>query len=334
MSLKIYYKIACNLVLVIFSILVSVIVLSSFAHVSFLYPSIRIEFKIAMMNTILFFFVLFYVLMFLMDYKLYIAISSCVLIVGIPAWISVYYVELNLGEIFFLSTEMIENMIAILCFSIIAPALTLVIIQFIKRNTSKFDDNRILGKYHVHEGFIGILLVVFSFVLWIVRSMLIQQDIFKTKLRIFLAFDMIFLFVFLYSGSFLVFRDGRDVLHLNFFEKKENISHNGAKAQKNNNTSVFTNISDDSIHFFKKMRIKIYPLGVLLVSFSANALIHGLDMFPVEIFDLELETIILMGCACCFFGAGMIGLDWYNLFAWIYPSRYEEIEKIKKRFDQ
>ncbi len=50
-------------------------------------------------------------------------------------------------------------------------------------------------------------------------------------------------------------------------------------------------------------------------------------MFPRELFNLELENVILFGIACCFMGAGIIGLDWYNLFAKIYPDKYEAIER-------
>ncbi len=287
-----------------------------------------------MMNTILFFFVLFYVLMFLIEYNLYIIICACVIIVGIPSWIYIYYIELNYGNIFLLSTEMIENIIAILCFSILSPGLTLFIIQFIKRKTSKYEENRILGTYHVHEGFIGILLVVSAFLLWIVRLLLIQNEIFRTTLRIFLGLNMIVLFVVLYFGSFLVFRDWRDVVRLNFFEKKEESTEDIEQNKNINKSTVFTQISPDSVHFFKRLKVKVYPIGILLVSFSANALIHGLDLLPIELFHLQLETIVLLGCACCILGAGLIGLDWYNLFARIYPDRHDEIENIITSFTE
>jgi len=323
-----------NIVFVVISILLSIIALSSYTHVSFNHVNIQIEYKIAMMYTILFFFVLFYVLMFLINYNLYIIICASLIIIGIPSWIYIYYIELNYGNIFLLSNEMIENIIAILCFSILSPGLTLFIIQFIKRKTSKYEKNRILGTYHVHEGFIGILLVVSAFFLWIVRQLLIQQEIFRTTLRIFLGLNMIVLFVVLYFGSFLVFRDWRDVVRLNLFEKKVKINENGEPQKNVTNNTVFNQISPDSIHFFKRLKVKVYPIGILLVSFSANALIHGLDLLPIEIFNLQLETIVLIGCTCCILGAGLIGLDWYNLFARIYPDRHEEIEKIITSFSE
>jgi len=179
----------------------------------------------------------------------------------------------------------------------------------------------------MHEGFLGILLIIIAFVFWIIRIGLVQHEIFRTKLRIFLAFDMILLFVFLFFGSFLLFRDWRDVLKLNFFEIKnenESISEN---EKIDSNPTVFSQISSESVQFFKKRTVKIYPIGMFLSSFSANALIHGLDLFPRELFNLELESIVLFAIACCFLGAGMLGLDWYNLFAKIYPEKYKAIER-------
>ena len=325
--MKKQYIISYNLVFIIISILLSVITLSSYGHTSSIYLHVDIKVKIAMMNTIWFFFVLFYILTFLIDYKLYITICACIVIIGIPAWIYNYYIELTHGEIFFLNNETIQEMIVLVCFSILSPGLTLIVIQFIKRNTSKFDDNRILGRYHMHEGFLGILLIIIAFVFWIIRIGLVQHEIFRTKLRIFLAFDMILLFVFLFFGSFLLFRDWRDVLKLNFFEIKnenESISEN---EKIDSNPTVFSQISSESVQFFKKRTVKIYPIGMFLSSFSANALIHGLDLFPRELFNLELESIVLFAIACCFLGAGMLGLDWYNLFAKIYPEKYKAIER-------
>ena len=281
-----------------------------------------------MMSTILFFFFFFYILTFLIEYNAYIIVCACIIIIGPPIWIVTYYVELNVGEIFFISIETIHDIISIMCFSILAPGLTLIVIQFIKRNTSKFDEHRIFGKYHVHEGFIGILFIVIAVIMWFIRISLIQYKIFRTTLRIFLAIDMIFLFIFLFFGSFLLFRDRKDVLQLNFFEKKVNPDK---RNEKNNSTSVFSEITSESFHFFKILKVKIFPIGILLSSFSANALIHGLDLLPLEIFRLELETIVIIGIICCFIGAGIIGLDWYNLFAWIYPERYQEIENVMRK---
>lgn len=323
--MKKFYIFAYNSIFLIVSMILSVIALSSFAHASRLYLNFRIQYKIAMMSTIFFFFVLFYMLTFIIDYKLYITICACVLIIGIPAWIYVYCIELFHGEIFLLHNETIQDMIAILCFSILSPGLTLFVIQFIKRNTSKFDDNRIFGRYHVHEGFIGIVFVILAFLLWIVRMLLMQHVIFRTRLRIFLALDMIFLFVFLYFGSFLLFRDWRDVVNMNFFEEKDD-----SKVFNDNekNSTVFSQISSESTQFFTKLKVKIYPIGLLLASFSANALIHGLDLLPFEIFNLELEIIVIIGIVSCILGAGTIGIDWYHLFAKIYPERHEEIERL------
>ncbi len=333
--MKKHYLIVFNFILIIISIVLSIFTLSSFAHISTLYIDNHIQYKLAMMNTIWFFFILFFILTFLIDYKLYIIICTFILLIGLPTWIYIYYIELNHGEIFFLDLETIQDMTSIVSFSILSPGLTLIVILFIKRNTSKFDENKILGKYHMHEGFLGIMLVISALILWFIRILLVQIEIFTTKLRIFLALDMILLFVVLYFGSFLLFRDWRDVLHLKFFEKSDDTKNiNEIEMDFRGNSTVFSQITPESILFFKKLKVIIYPIGVLLASFSANALIHGKDLLPRELFNLELENIVLIGIACDFIGAGMIGLDWYRLFAKTYPDKYEEIKRVLKNFKE
>ena len=150
---------------------------------------------------------------------------------------------------------------------------------------------------------------------------MIQHEVLRKQLRIFLALDMILLYLFLFSGSFLVFRDRRDVLKLKFIEKRNSFNDI-------DNSSVFSPITLDSIHFFKSPRIPYYPIGIVINSFSVNLLIHGTDFLGPKIFSLTLETIVLIGFILCFIAGFMIGMDWYRLFAKLYPNLYSEIEQI------
>ena len=154
-----------------------------------------------------------------------------------------------------------------------------------------------------------------------IRYLMIQHEVLKKQLRIFLALDMILLYLFLFSGSFLVFRDRRDVLKLKFIEKRNSLNDI-------NNSSVFSPITLDSIHFFKSPRIPYYPIGIVINSFSVNLLIHGTDFLGPKIFSLTLEAIVLIGFILCFIAGFMIGMDWYRLFAKLYPDLYSEIEQI------
>ncbi|KKL67957.1 hypothetical protein LCGC14_2129780, partial [marine sediment metagenome] len=94
------------------------------------------------------------------------------------------------------------------------------------------------------------------------------------------------------------------------------------------NSSVFSPITRDSAHFFTPPRILYYPFGILINSISINFLIHGTDLLGVKIFGVSEETIVLVGFFLCIFAGFMIGLDWYRLFAKLYPDLYDEIEEI------
>jgi hypothetical protein len=173
----------------------------------------------------------------------------------------------------------------------------------------------------VHEGFVGIIFIIMAVMLWLIRLVMIQHEVLKKSLRIFLALDMILLFLFLFSGSFLVLRDRRDILRLKFIERRQNQSESKI-------SPVFNEISQDSIRFFKSPRGLYYPFGILLNSFALNMFIHSNDFLPKEIFDLNHETIVLIGFVLCFVAGGLIGIDWYRLFSKLYPELYEELEQI------
>jgi hypothetical protein len=215
----------------------------------------------------------------------------------------------------------IRDIASILCIAILAPGLSLNFIKYIKNNSDITKKRKISQKYHIHEGFVGILFVILAFCLWIIRHLLIQYRVMRTQLRIFLAIDMILLFLFLFSGSFLVFRDIYDIVKLKFIEKRINETNN-------HRSSVFYPITKDSIRFFKSPIILLYPFGVLLASFSVNLFIHGTYFLPETIFNLNHEVIVFIGFILCSIAGSLIGIDWYRFFAKIYPDLYEEIDKI------
>ncbi len=77
----------------------------------------------------------------------------------------------------------------------------------------------------------------------------------------------------------------------------------------------FFPISPDSIKFFKPPKVILYPIGILLSSIAVNIFIHGNDFFPQEIFSLNHETLVVIGIIFSFFAGGIVGLDWFRLFA-------------------
>jgi hypothetical protein len=273
------------------------------------------------MITILFFIIFFYILFFLVDNKVYNIIFGFVISFGILLWIGIYILEFYKVEFGLWNLATIRNSAAILCISILSPGFTLYIIKFIKNNSNPNRKWKIIKKYHVHEGFVGILFVLIAFSLWVIRFLMIQYKVFKEKLRIFLAIDMILLFLFLFSGSFLILRDRRDIVRLKFIERRKNQS--GSRI-----SSTFNQISQDSLEFFKSPKGLYYPFGILLNCLAVNLFIHGTDFLPKEIFYLDHETIVLIGFILCFLAGGLVGLDWLRLFSKLYPELYQELELI------
>jgi len=215
----------------------------------------------------------------------------------------------------------VRDFSVVITFSILAPGLTLNIIKFIKNNSNKNRKRKVFRENHVHEGFVGILFFILGVLLLMIRYLLIQFDVFTKRLRIFLALDMILMYLFLFSGSFLIFRDRRDVIRLKFIEKRD-------KSKDIHNSSVFSPITRDSFHFFTPPKIFYYPFGILINSLSVNFLIHNTDLLGVKIFGISEETIVLIGVILSIVAGFMIGLDWYRLFARLYPDLYDEIEEI------
>ncbi|MFX1365414.1 MAG: hypothetical protein ACFFCE_11635 [Promethearchaeota archaeon] len=218
----------------------------------------------------------------------------------------------------------IQDASAIICFSIVSPGLTLNFFKIIKNNSNRDKRSKFLHNYHIHEGFVGLLFIVIAIFFWILRQIMIQYEILQHKLRIYLALDMILLFLFLFSGSFLIFRDRRDVFKLKFIEKRGNII-------SVNSSSVFSPITVESIEFFKFPRLLLYPFGILLSSLAVNLFIHGTDFLPKVLFKTNHEKLVLIGIIFCTIAGGIIGIDWYRIFARLYPHLYQEHEQILKK---
>ncbi|MFX1292831.1 MAG: hypothetical protein ACFFAG_17935 [Promethearchaeota archaeon] len=277
--------------------------------------------KVNWMITIFYFIAFFYITFFLINSTVYNIIFGIVISFGTFLWIGIYFLEFYKIELGLWNWAAIRNCAAIICISILSPGFTLYMIKYIKNNSNPNRKWKIIQNYHVHEGFVGILFIILAIFLLLIRFLMIQHEVLKKRLRIFLAIDMILLFLFLVSGSFLILRDRRDIFRLKLIEKRKDQSGNRI-------SSTFNQISHDSLQFFKNPRGLYYPFGILLNSFAVNMFIHGVDFLPKEIFNLSHETIVFIGFILCFFASGIIGLDWYRLFAKFYPKLYQELEQI------
>jgi len=296
------------------------------------YAADSIELTTSRIIFIVFFNLFFYALIFLLNIDYYIQIFKIVLIVIASIWIFelLTWAYLDLTPIS-LQYGTFWEVIILLSFSLIGQGLIIYIIYYIRKNTAKYSESKVFGRYHVHEGFIGILFIIIALFLFILRSsLLFLSDILWKRLSIILWLIQIFLFISLYLGSFLFFRDWHDVLRFKFIEK---IKASNELSQKDK-LSAFNRITQEDIHFYEFPKLIYYPFGILLTIFAVNALVYGTDFLPMEIFYLETESIIRLGYLICFIAGGMIGRDWLRLFRKVYPNLYEEIKiiisKLKK----
>ena len=312
-----FLKAMIILTLVIFSLIVT-------NFYFYFYPRYRwesIQFSINRFITIINFMLFFYILLMLINFNTYNRIFGITITLGALTWIGIYLLEFFKIKPEFWIWSGVRDFAVIISLSILAPGLTLNIIKFIKNNSNKNRKRRVFRENHIHEGFVGIIFFIIGVSLLMVRYLLIQQEVFTKRLRIFLALDMILLYIFLFSGSFLIFRDRKDIARLKFIEKRD-------RSKDFHNSSVFSPITRDSFHFFTPPKILYYPFGILINSVSVNFLIHGTDLLSVKIFGISEEIIILIGFFLCIIAGFMIGLDWYRLFAKLYPDLYDEIEEI------
>ena len=317
-----FLKAVIILSLVIFSLIVTYFYF-------YLYPRYTwesIELSVNRFITIINFMIFFYILLVLINFNTYNRIFGITITIGILTWIGIYLLEFFKIKPDFWVWSGVRDFAALISLSILAPGLTLNIIKFIKNNSNKNRKRKVFRENHVHEGFVGILFFIFGVSLLIVRYLLMEYEVFRKRLRIFLALDMILMYLFLFSGSFLIFRDRRDIVRLKFIEKRD-------ISKDIHNSSVFSPITRDSVHFFTPPRIIYYPFGILINSFSVNFLIHSTDLLSVKIFGLSEETIVLIGFFLGIVAGFMIGLDWYRLFAKLYPELYNEIEEILNEFE-
>ena len=269
--------------------------------------------SIGLLNT------LFYGIVLVINIRSYRIIFFSLTFFGIIAWnISYLNENLDLG----LLSNIMKDFLEILLFistAVIAPGLVVFIAYYIKKFTSKFEDN-FLGKYHLHEGFFGIILVGLAIILFISRTIVRQFDVFLNELKVILAIIMILLYFVLFFGGFFIFRDIKDVIHLNFIKKMDK-SH----VKEEQHSRIFSSITKDNLSFFKVSKLPIFPIGIFITSMSFSMVIYGTKFIPRAI--LNSQSVINYGYLLSFLAGGVIGFDWVRIFKWFYPKNYVDIEQ-------
>ena len=268
--------------------------------------------------------ILFCSLIFLLEIDYYKKALTYLLMSVVIIWFLVIF--FNLASLSNRFWDYWEIMI-IITFSMISPGIIVYIIHYIKKSTSRFEESKIFGIYHLHEGFIGIIFIIVAiFFLWLRSELFFLAGPYFSRYSIFLLLTQILSFLFLYLGSFFFFRDWDDVIQLHFVEKKENLE----KIKKNHSTA-FNHIDEADLHFFEFPKIIIYPIGIILTIFSLNTIIYGINFLPLDKININNEFVIYLGYFVSFIAAGIIGRDWFRIFRKIYPEAYQEIEKIINR---
>ena len=271
---------------------------------------------------------LFYGIVLVINIRSYRIVFFSLAFFGIVAW-NISYLNENL-DLGLLSNNM-EDFLEILLFvstAVIAPGLVVFIAYYIKKFTSKFEGN-FIGRYHLHEGFFGIILVGLAILLFISRAIVRQFEVFLNELKVILAIIMILLYFVLFFGGFFIFRDIKDVIHLNFIKKMDK-SH----VNEEQHSRIFNSITQENLSFFKVSKIPIFPIGIFITSMSFSMVIYGTKFIPREV--LSSELIVNYGYLFSLLAGSIIGFDWVRIFKWFYPKYYADIEQriieLKKRF--
>ncbi|MFX0048931.1 MAG: hypothetical protein ACFE8G_12300 [Candidatus Hermodarchaeota archaeon] len=260
----------------------------------------------------------FFLLVFVIKISLFKKLYLILIIFGITAWlISHFNSILNLN----LLSNVLEDILELILFistSIVPSGLLIIIVYYIKKYTTKFE-GKVIGKYHVHEGLFGLLLIGLGIMFFTYRTYLIQFEIFLKEFKVYLAIIMILLYFFLFFGGFFILRDFNDLIRLRFI-KKIPISQKKPKQ----NASIFNSINHENISFFRKSKLFIFPIGVLLTAISFSMVIYSTKFIHKD--ALTSKEAINLGYLLSIFAGAIIGYDWVRVFKQFYPIQYEEIE--------
>jgi hypothetical protein len=194
----------------------------------------------------------------------------------------------------------------------------------IKNKTSKYMEVKVFGRYHLHEGFFGLLLLFFVIPIGLIYFFLDVYIIKKNSFKWILTVVKIVMINLIFFGSFFILRDRKDIFNLKFLEIKNPVNSN--KAPKNS-SDFMKNMDHGSVDFFKNSRFKIYHIGIFLCSFSINAIIHERNFLVQDLFNLRDNIIIILGFLFLFLGSGFIGIDWLRIFKLLYPNLKKEINQ-------
>lgn len=286
------------------------------------------ELIVSRMITIISFNFLFYALIYLLGHDLFKIIFKVLLTFESLVWLIVILFQFFKLDIYQWYKSNLWDLNVILSFSILAPGFIIHLIHYIINFTSRHEGRRIYGKYRLHEGFVGIVLIITAFSLLILYSFIIRYSIFiyfsffQNIIPDFRALNLFFLFSFFISGSFLIFRDWDDVIKFKLVEVDNTIA---VVSNHNDCSNSFNQTNGKNLQFFTTPKLVYYPLGLIMHSFSVSAIAYGMSFLPWRIFHLEYDSIVMLGLLFGSIAGGMLGKDWLRFCEKFYPDIYFKI---------
>ncbi len=317
-------------------LILGLVVLISFTTFYYLwcdfhFESDSVEIIVSRMYALLSFNLMFFTLFFVINLKHYLYVFVVIVIFGTSLWILEYVNQFLEVRQWIYSIDGFIEVMLFMTFNVVAPGLVFVAFYYIKKISYKYKGANISKTLHLHEGFFGIVLFAIALVLLLFRSFMVPNRVFWRQLRLVLAIVVVFAFLLIFFGSFLILRDWRDVMKFKFIEKVKDTDNGDTGYHENN---IFNQISKEDLKFFKKVKVLLYPIGMFLTSFSFNMIAYGTYFLPEEIFRLNYENIVLSGYILSFIAGGLIGLDWFRIFKHFYPDDYEQIILIINKLER
>ncbi|MGV9197950.1 MAG: hypothetical protein ACOC4M_03845 [Promethearchaeia archaeon] len=219
------------------------------------------------------------------------------------------------------------ELIVFLTYAIVPPGIIVNILYYIKNYSNQYIDKTYGDSWHIHESFLGLLLISGGALLIISNLYMNKFQVFQKQLSFILSITGVFLYFFLFLGGFLIARDWNDVIQLKFIEKKSN-AHHLRKKGESLSCEVFNQISKEDLEFFESPRYQIYPIGVILTTISLSFIIYNQSLLPSEIFFISPQMVTIMGYIGGFIAGFILGVDWLRLFGKFYPQVNRNLDKI------
>ncbi|MHA1750296.1 MAG: hypothetical protein ACTSYF_16825, partial [Promethearchaeota archaeon] len=292
-----------------------------------LYSVESFEFIIIRMISIIIINICFIFIMLIIDIEFSIKITIYIIIIGISFYI--YYILKGFLDWLPYWWDF-WDLIVFLVYAIIPLGMILFTIYYIRKDSSKYIGKIFEGKYHIHESFLGAVLMMVAFILMILLFVLSQFEVFLKEFYFILEIISLFLFYFLFFGGFLLFRDWNDFLQGKFIEKHTENEEDYSIKYK---SAIFNELGGEDLHFFVFPKHKMFPFAIALTSIALSTVVYRLKLFPYEIFYLTPDFLLIVGFLCGFISGGMLGKDWFRLFKKFYPELYQEIEDILNKLE-